>query len=63
MSTKSKGKVKVKDLKPKKDARGGFGRAATGGGIAASGGGSAASGGGSSASGGGASADSTRLGS
>ncbi len=59
MSTKSNSKVKVKDLKPKKDARGGFGKTAFGG-ASASGGGSAASGGGASASGGGASADTVR---
>lgn len=59
MSTKSNSKVKVKDLKPKKDARGGFGKTAFGG-ASASGGGSAASGGGTSASGGGASADTVR---
>ena len=59
MSKKSNSKVKVKDLKPKKDARGGFGKTAFGG-ASASGGGSAASGGGASASGGGASADTVR---
>ena len=56
MSTK-KTKVKVKDLKPKKDASGGGVRTSAFGGSVASGGGSAASGGGASASGGGASAD------
>ena len=55
MSTK-KTKVKVKDLQPKKDARGGGVRTSAFGGSVASGGGSAASGGGASASGGGASA-------
>ena len=55
MSTKSNSKIKVKDLKPKKDARGGFGKTAFGG-ASASGGGSAASGGGSAAAGGGSAA-------
>ncbi len=53
MSTKSKSKIKVKDLKPTKDARGGFGPSRQPlGGASASGGGSAASGGGSAAAGG-----------
>ena len=45
MSTKSKAKIKVKDLKPKKDARGGAGRFVAQGGASAFGGGAAASGG------------------
>ena len=53
--SKNKKNVKVRDIKPKKDAKGGGGGklAPTGGGSSALGGGSSTSGGGSSTSGGG----------
>jgi hypothetical protein len=51
--SKNKKNVKVRDLKPKKNAKGGGGHSALGGGSSALGGGTSVSGGGTSVSGGG----------